>query len=119
MLRRAGWDDRADRHDPLACSRSMDERPADLVLTGGRIATLDPARSWASALAVRGGRIVAVGGDTAVRGLIGPRTRVIRLRGRTVTPGFGDAHVHPVTSGLDMLTCDLSGVHGREALLAR
>ena len=82
-------------------------QPADLVLRGGRIATMDTARSWASALAVRAGRIVAVGPDTAVAELIGPRTRVIELRGRTVTPGFQDAHVHPVHGGLAMLRCDL------------
>ena len=48
------------------------DRPADLVLTGGRIATMDAARSWASALAVRDGRIVAVGRDAAVRPLDRP-----------------------------------------------
>jgi predicted amidohydrolase YtcJ len=84
-----------------------DDRPADLVLTGGRLATMDAARSWASALAVRDGRIVAVGTDVAVRRHIGPSTRVIELRGRTVTPGFQDAHVHPVHGGLAMLRCDL------------
>ena len=55
----------------------------------------------AEALAVVDGRIAAVGPDAALRRWIGPRTRVVDLRGRTVTPGFGDAHVHPVTSGLD------------------
>ena len=80
---------------------------ADLVLRGGRIATMDSARSWASALAVRDGRIVAVGPDRVVEGAIGPGTRVIELRGRTVTPGFQDAHVHPVHGGLSMLRCDL------------
>ena len=83
------------------------DRPADLVLRGGRIATMDPARSWVTALAVRGERIVAVGHDTAVGDLIGPSTRVIELHGRTVTPGFQDAHVHPVHGGLSMLRCDL------------
>jgi predicted amidohydrolase YtcJ len=83
------------------------DRPADLVLTGGRIATMDPARSWASALAVRDGRIVAVGPDAAVSPHIGPSTRVIALRGRTVTPGFQDAHVHPIHGGLAMLRCEL------------
>jgi predicted amidohydrolase YtcJ len=83
------------------------DRPADLVLRGGRIATMDPARSWATALAVRGERIVAVGHDSAVGDLIGPSTRVIELHGRTVTPGFQDAHVHPVHGGLSMLRCDL------------
>src|SRR6202008_5038337 len=99
--------------------RSTDtNQPADLVLRGGRIATMDTARSWASALAVRAGRIVAVGPDTAVADLIGPRTRVIELRGRTVTPGFQDAHVHPVHGGLAMLRCDLHDPRGREAYLA-
>jgi hypothetical protein len=83
------------------------DRHADLVLTGGRIATMDASRSWASALAVRDGRIVAVGPDAAVRPSIGASTRVIELRGRTVTPGFQDAHVHPVHGGLAMLRCDL------------
>jgi predicted amidohydrolase YtcJ len=83
------------------------DQPADLVLRGGRIATMDAARSWATAVAVRDGRIVAVGPDDAVAGLVGPRTRVIELRGRTLTPGFQDAHVHPVHGGLAMLRCDL------------
>ena len=91
--------------------------PADLVLTGGRLATMDAVRSWATALAVRDGRIVAVGPDSAVAAHIGPSTRVIALRGRTVTPGFGDAHVHPVGGGLDRLRCDLSGSHGLSTYL--
>ena len=94
------------------------DRPADLVLTGGRIATMDAARSWASALAVRDGRIVAVGADTAVAGHIGPSTRVIALRGRTVTPGFQDAHVHPVHGGLARLRCELHETRGRDEVLA-
>jgi len=88
------------------------DRPADLVLIGGRVATMDPARSWASALAVRDGRIVAVGDDAGVCVHAGSRTRVIELRGRTVTPGFGDAHVHPVHAGLDSMRCDLHGSVG-------
>ncbi len=84
------------------------DRPADLVLLGGRVATMDAARSWATALASRDGRLVAVGPDADVRTHIGPRTRVIELRGRTVVPGFQDAHVHPVGGGLEMLRCDLN-----------
>lgn len=68
-------------------------------------------------MAVRDGRIVGVGSDASVAALIGPRTRVIELRGRTVTPGFGDAHVHPVTTGLEMLACNLSGMEGFDAYL--
>ena len=94
------------------------DQPADLVLRGGRIATMDPARSWATALAILGERIVAVGHDAQVASHIGPATRVIELRGRTVTPGFQDAHVHPVHGGLTMLRCDLHEARGRDGVLA-
>ncbi|KQZ85922.1 amidohydrolase [Microbacterium sp. Root166] len=80
---------------------------ADLVFTGGPIFTANTVRSRASALAVRDGRIVAVGGDS-VHELIGPKTELIDLRGRMLVPGFQDAHVHPVWGGLDMLRCDLA-----------
>ncbi len=93
------------------------DHPADLVLTGGRIPTVDAARSWASAVAVRDGRIVAVGPDSAVAGHVGPGTRVIELRGRTVTPGFGDSHVHPVHGGLARLRCELHDSRGLDAYL--
>ena len=93
------------------------DRPADLVLTGGPIATMDAVRSWATALAVRGGRIVAVGPDAAVAAHIGQTTRVIELRGRMVTPGFGDAHVHPVHGGLARLRCELHESRGLDTYL--
>jgi hypothetical protein len=93
------------------------ERPADLAMVHGRIATMDAARTFAEALAVRDGRIVAVGGDAEVGRWAGPRTRLIDLRGRTVTPGFGDAHVHPVTSGVERLRCDLRTAAGRDGYL--
>ena len=94
------------------------DAPADLVLTGGRIFTADADRTWAEALAVRGGRVVAVGGDRDVRPLAGTSTRVIELRGRTVTPGFGDAHVHPPSAGLARLACELHGKRGPDEYLA-
>jgi predicted amidohydrolase YtcJ len=80
---------------------------ADLVLTNGRVYTVDAARSWAGAVAVRGDRIVAVGEADRVGDLIGTRTEVIDLRGRMLLPGFQDAHVHPVSGGLDLLQCAL------------
>ncbi|MFL5675314.1 MAG: amidohydrolase [Chloroflexota bacterium] len=94
-----------------------DPRPADLVLRGGRIETMDAAGRRASGAAVRDGRIVAVGRDESVTPWIGPRTRVIELRGRTVTPGFGDAHVHPVSAGLSRARCDLDGIRGLDRYL--
>ena len=91
---------------------------ADLVLTGGRIFTADAARTWAEALAVKDGRLVAVGGDRDVQELIGPGTRHIALRGRTVTPGFQDAHVHPSIGGLARIRCELHDAHGKDEYLA-
>ncbi len=91
---------------------------ADLVLTGGDVYTVDAARSWAQAVAVRGGRIVAVGTDADMRAYVGPRTEVVGLRGRMVLPGFQDAHVHAASGGLERNQCDLSGLHSRAGDLA-
>ncbi|MFS2280474.1 amidohydrolase [Microbacterium sp. OR21] len=79
---------------------------ADLVFTGGPVFTADAVRSRASAVAVAGGRIAAVGRD--VDDLIGPATEVVDLGGRMLVPGFQDAHVHALWGGLDILRCDLS-----------
>ena len=80
--------------------------PADLVLRGGRVFTADSLRPWAQALAVRGGRIVAVGNDRVVSGCIGRGTRVVALDGRVVIPGINDAHDHvgDVLPGTPLIT---------------
>ena len=83
------------------------EGPADLVLLHGQIHTEDPNRSVAQALAVRGSNIVAVGSDADVRALVGPKTRVVDLRGRVVLPGIIDAHTHPAQSAQDLGKCSL------------
>jgi predicted amidohydrolase YtcJ len=93
--------------------------PADLVLTGGAVYTVDAARSWAQAVAIRAGRIVYVGSDAGVRPFVGGKTRVIPLAGRMLLPGFQDGHVHPMVSGIELTQCDLSGSATREAVLAR
>ena len=90
---------------------------ADLVLRGGRIFTADAAGTWARALAVRNGRLAAVGTDAAAMALAGPSTRVIDLRGRTVTPGFGDSHVHPPMGGLARIRCELHDARGQDEYL--
>ncbi len=91
---------------------------ADLVFTGGPVFTADAVRSRATSVAVRGGRIVAVGGDE-VRELVGARTEVVDLAGRMLLPGFQDAHVHPVWGGLDLMRCDLSEFASEPEYLAR
>lgn len=80
---------------------------ADLVLVGGSVMTMDARRPTASAVAIATGRIVSVGDDAAVAEHTGPRTRRIDLNGRTVLPGFVDAHVHPVLAGIELLRCGL------------
>jgi predicted amidohydrolase YtcJ len=73
---------------------------ADLILANGRIATLDPRRPFARALAVREGRFLAVGEEEAVLAHRGPGTRLLDARGRTVVPGLNDSHLHVVRGGL-------------------
>jgi predicted amidohydrolase YtcJ len=68
--------------------------PPELILHGGRVHTMDPARPEATALALRGERIVKVGSDAEVLALRGPATKVIALEGRLALPGFIDAHTH-------------------------
>ena len=90
---------------------------ADLIFVNGAVYTVDAARTWAQAVAVRAGRIVAVGTDADVRELAGPRTEVADLAGRMLVPGFQDAHVHPVGGGVDMLQCDLHDLSTAEEYL--
>ncbi|MCT9093713.1 amidohydrolase [Streptomyces sp. ASQP_92] len=87
----------------------MRHDPADLVFTGGPVLTLDAARSRATTVAVTGDRITAVGHDE-VRELIGPKTEVVDLGGKLLIPGFQDAHVHPVSAGIELARCDLTGL---------
>lgn len=71
----------------------------DLVLFNGEVLTMDDEVPRAEALAVGDGRIVAVGSDGELRALVGPRTKVIDLEGRTVIPGLTDGHNHAIRSG--------------------
>lgn len=68
--------------------------PADMVLRGGKVITVDAADSLAQAVAVKNGLIQAVGTDEEVAALIGPQTRVVELAGRALTPGLIDPHNH-------------------------
>ncbi|MFE7173979.1 amidohydrolase [Streptomyces sp. NPDC057616] len=79
---------------------------ADLLFKGGPVLT--PEGRTATAVAVTGDRVTAVGHDE-VHELAGPRTQVVDLAGRLMLPGFQDAHVHPVPAGLELSQCDLTG----------
>lgn len=91
---------------------------ADLIFVNGAVYTVDAARRWAPAVAVKDGRIALVGSDDAVADLRDGGTEVIDLHGRMLLPGFQDAHVHPVSSGLDMLQCDLHDLNSLPDYLA-
>lgn len=88
------------------------------MLVGGRVFDGHTLHPTATALAVEGDRVIAVGTDREVRGAIGASTEVIDLAGRLVHPGFTDAHVHAVQAGVERLGCDLSETHGAEATVA-
>lgn len=92
----------------LAACGPAPEDTADLALTGGRIYTVDAGRSWAEAVAIKDGRILYVGSDKGARAHIGKATRVVDLGGRMVVPGFQDAHVHPISAGVEANSCDLN-----------
>ena len=81
--------------------------PADLVLLSAKIWTGEEKPGRAEALAARGGRIVAVGGNREIEMLRGPATRVLDARGRTVLPGFIDSHTHMSMGGFNLLAVDL------------
>jgi len=74
---------------------------ADLILRNARIATQDARRSVASALAVKDGRVLAVGAESDVLAHAGPSTRTIDASGRTVIPGLNDSHLHVIRGGLN------------------
>ncbi len=91
---------------------------ADLLLINGRIYTMDPQCPRASALAVCGGRIRAVGGDD-LRTLAGPGTEVVDLEGRTVLPGLTDSHLHLTWFALGLQQVDLTGTASLADVRAR
>lgn len=92
---------------------------ADLALVNGEVYRVDAAGTWAQAIAVRDGRIVAVGTDREIREHSGAATETIDLAGKMVLPGFQDAHVHPTGGGMDRLRCDLSQAHSAEGYAER
>jgi predicted amidohydrolase YtcJ len=79
-------------------------QPADTVLVQGKIVTLAAKSTVAEALAIRDGRIVAVGAFAKVKPLITSKTHVIDLQGRTVVPGLIDSHMHAIRAALSFAT---------------
>src|SRR5213592_4929592 len=88
----------------LAMAPQLCAQTADTVLLNGKVLTVDPQFSIQEAIAIRDGRISAVGKTADVRKLAGPRTRVIDLQGRTVIPGLIVSHLHGIRAALSFST---------------
>jgi predicted amidohydrolase YtcJ len=92
---------------------------ADLVLTNGRIYTVDNARPVVTAMAVRDGRVTFIGSDVEARALIRSSTRVVDLKGSAVYPGFTDAHAHLLGLGTMLQRVNLAGSTSYDEVISR
>ena len=93
----------------VSCGAQAATRPdkADRIWTGGPILTMNDAAMRAEAIAERDGRIVAVGSKAEVMKFKGSKTQVLDLGGRTLLPGFVDAHGHVTGGGLQGISANL------------
>ncbi|WP_184168397.1 amidohydrolase [Sphingomonas kyeonggiensis] len=80
---------------------------ADLILTNGRVYTVEEGKPWAQAVAIKDGRILAVGSVAEIAKRKGAKTQVVDLHGRFLMPAFGDAHAHPIFGGMSHARCSL------------
>src|SRR3954453_10438774 len=93
---------------PTRREEDTQQEPADLVLRGGKIYTVDDKNPVVKALAARGGKIIAVGSDEEMAKLIGPKTKVIELNGQMAMPGFIESHGHFTGLGRSKMMLDLT-----------
>jgi len=104
---------------PAAWPVASQTQPADLILVNGTVLTVDARDTIAEALAVRGGKIVAVGATADISRMAGERTTVVDLAGRTATPGLIDTHLHvsPPSDQLDLSDPDIRTIADLQARL--
>ncbi|WP_330255997.1 amidohydrolase family protein [Nocardia sp. NBC_00565] len=98
-----------------------DDRPADLILRNANVITVDEGLPRAAALAIRAGRLVAVGSESDASAFAGPQTKVVDLGGRTIIPGLIDNHTHALIAGafLTGIGVQLAGVSSVEEIVTR
>jgi predicted amidohydrolase YtcJ len=92
--------------------------PADLVLTNGRVVTVDEATPEAQAIAVTGDRITALGSSADIKRYVGPGTKVIDVKGQFVMPGFTEGHGHFTGVGESQLQLNLMKVQSWDEIVA-
>ncbi len=97
--------------DAAESAAAPEVAPADLVLRGGKVATVDPALGNAEAVAVNGYQVTAVGSNDEISAYIGPQTEVIELNGRFAMPGFIEGHGHYMGLGRAKQILDLTRVN--------
>jgi predicted amidohydrolase YtcJ len=100
--------------------RSRSAAPlAETIIRDAKIYTVSPDRPWAEALAIRGGKILAVGTNAEVLRLRGPATKAIDAQGHLVLPGFTDCHIHFLEGSLGLTRAELSGSKNIEEIQSR
>lgn len=97
----------------------MTKHSADTIYVNGKVITVDPGFSICTAVATHGDRILAVGSDADIAGYAGPRTERIDLDGKTLVPGFTDAHAHMDREGLKSVYPSLAGANSVSEILQR
>lgn len=95
---------------PLTAQQSARIAPADILILHAKVYTLNPQAPWAQAVAIRHGKIVAVGRDEVVGKMRGIGTKVIDAGGRLALPGFTDCHVHFLEGSLALGRVSLDGL---------
>jgi predicted amidohydrolase YtcJ len=104
----------------FACATLVHAQAPDTILLNGKIITVDAKGSTREALAIREGRIIALGSSAEMRKLAGPGSRVIDLQGRTVVPGLIDSHLHAIRAALSFSTeVNWIGVRSLQEALGR
>lgn len=88
----------------------------DLIVTNARVLTMDATRPRAEAVAISGGKIMALGARQQIEGMANSLTRIIDAKGRTVLPGFVESHLHLVLGGAELSHLQIGGMHGLETL---
>ena len=91
----------------------------DLIFVNAAVRTMDDAQPRAEAVAISGNRISAVGTTADLRALAGPKTRIVDAGGKSVLPGFNDAHVHWLQGGYSITNVDLRSAASREEITKR
>ncbi|WP_333817070.1 amidohydrolase family protein, partial [Tabrizicola sp.] len=89
---------------------------AEMIITNAKVLTMDEGRPRAEAVALAGGRILAVGARAEMEALAGPGCRVVDAGGRTLLPGFVESHLHLVLGGNELSQLQLGGVEGFDDL---